>query len=73
MLHYVAANGVEDCRQRVPSNAPEIVRCLVVHGADVSARANMYGGEQTTLALLLTSAHPRAAGLTGVLAQLLRE
>lgn len=73
LLHYVAANGVEDYRQRVPGNAAEVVRCLIVHGADVGARANMYGGDQTTLALLLTSAHPRCAGVSDELAELLRQ
>lgn len=73
LLHYLAANGVEDYRQRVPHNAPEIVRCLLDHGADVRAYADMYGGRQTVLGLLLTSQHPKEAGLTGELAELLRK
>ena len=73
LLHYIAANGVENYRQRVPYNAPEIVRCLLAHGADVKAHADMYGGGQTVLGLLLTSSHPHEIGLTAELAALLRK
>lgn len=72
LLHYIAANGIEDYRQRVPHNAPQLVRCLLEHGADVRAYADMYGGGQTVLGLLLTSQHPKEAGLTAELAELLR-
>jgi len=62
LLHYVAANGVEIHRQRVPANAADMVRLLLDHGADPAAEADMYGGGRTTLALLLTSSHPARAG-----------
>ena len=73
LLHYIAANGVETWRQTVPRNAPEIVRLLLKEGADVSATAKMYGGEHTTLSLLLTSAHPAEAGVSDEIAEILRE
>ena len=64
LLHYVGSNGVETYRQRVPLNLAEITRHLVEAGADVNAKANMYGGS-TTLGLLVTSDHPAKAGVTG--------
>lgn len=64
LLHYVGSNGVETCRQRVPMNLAEITRLLVEAGADVNAKAEMYGGS-TTLGLLVTSDHPAKAGVTG--------
>lgn len=64
LLHYVCSNGVETYRQRVPMNLAEIARLLVEAGADVNARAGMYGGS-TALGLLATSDHPARAGVTG--------
>jgi hypothetical protein len=72
LLHYVAANGVESWRQTVPPNAVEITRILIEAGADVEAKANMYGQQYSTMGLLLTSAHPKAAGLTDAIAEVLR-
>lgn len=71
LLHYVAANGVENYRQRTPANILEITQFLLDAGAAVDAPANVYGGGQTTLSLAVTSAHPRAAGLQNALADLL--
>ena len=71
LLHYVAANGVETVRQRVPSNAVDVVNLLVGRGADVNARARMYGGWHTPLPLVTSSAHPKAAGLLGALVEVL--
>jgi hypothetical protein len=65
LLHYLAANGVETYRQRVPLNASTIAAILVERGADVLATASMYGKNQTMRGLLLSSGHPRAAGVTG--------
>lgn len=65
LLHYVGSNGVETYRQRVPMNLAEITRLLVEAGADVNAMANMYGGDSTTLDLLVTSDHPAKAGVVG--------
>ena len=64
LLHYLAANGVETYRQRVPMNASKVAAILVERGADVHATASAYGQNQTTRELLLSSGHPRAAGVT---------
>jgi hypothetical protein len=65
LLHYVAANGVEDFRQRTPANAVAVARSLLEAGAEVDAPANTYGGgtAQTTMNLLVSSVHPANAGL----------
>ena len=73
MLHYLGANGVESHRQKTPRNAVEIARLLIDRGADIEAEADMYGGGQTTLALVQTSAHPAAPGVADALCTLLRE
>ena len=70
LLHYVGSNGVETYRQRVPMNLAEIARLLVEAGADVNARAGMYGGS-TALGLLVTSDHPAKAGVTAEVVQVL--
>jgi len=70
LLHYVGSNGVETYRQRVPMNLAEIARLLVEAGADVNARADMYGGS-TVLGLLVTSDHPARAGVTGEVVKVL--
>jgi hypothetical protein len=72
LLHYVGSNGVETYRQRVPMNLAEITRLLVAAGADVNAKAEMYGGS-TTLGLLVTSDHPAKAGVTGDVMKVLVE
>lgn len=71
LLHYIAANGVEDSRQRTPPNAVEIAKLLLGAGADPDALADMYGGQCTTMALLISSAHPHEAGLQIKLAETL--
>jgi hypothetical protein len=73
LLHYVAANGVEDFRQKTPPNAVEIGRLLLDNGAEVDAVADTYGGGQgqTTMNLLVSSTHPNDAGLQSALAELL--
>lgn len=73
LLHYVSANGVEDFRQKTPPNAVEIARLLLESGAEVDALADTYGGgtAQTTLNLLVSSAHPANAGLQSPLVALL--
>jgi ankyrin repeat protein len=73
LLHYVAANGVEDFRQKTPPNAIEVARVLLENGAEVDAIAETYGGGkgQTTMNLLVSSAHPAGAGLQGKLAEVL--
>lgn len=51
-------------------NLAEITRLLLEAGADVNAKANMYGGS-TTLGLLVTSDHPAKAGVTGDVSKVL--
>jgi len=73
LLHYLGANGIESQRQITPMNCVAIARCLIDHGADVNAHANMYGGGSTTLGLVLSSAHPAKAGVVDALAKLLKD
>jgi len=63
LLNYVAANGVEQYRQKTPRNIVEIARMLVDAGAEVNAEANLYGGGCATLELAATSVHPQRAGV----------
>jgi hypothetical protein len=65
LLHYVAANGVEQYRQKSPPNAVEIANTLLEAGAEVDALADTYTGgtTETTLNLLVSSVHPRDAGV----------
>jgi len=67
LLHYVAANGVEDERQKSPKNAVEIAKTLLTAGAEVDALAEMYGGGHTTMAMLVSSEHPAKAGVQDAL------
>lgn len=62
LLHYLAANGVEGIRQRTPAAAVEAMRTLLAAGADPNALAGFYGGQCTTLTLLVSSSHPASAG-----------
>jgi ankyrin repeat protein len=63
LLHYVAANGVEDDRQRTPANAVEVAEMLLRADAEVDALADMYGGQATTMSMLVSSQPPAQAGL----------
>jgi ankyrin repeat protein len=63
LLHYIGANGVEGYRQKTPPNAVEVAKTLLEAGAEVDALASMYGGEYTTMAMLVSSCHPAKAGL----------
>jgi ankyrin repeat protein len=69
LLHYVAANGVEDFRQKSPPNAVAIAKVLLDAGAEVDALADTYGGDryQTTMNLLVSSTHPADAGVQAAL------
>ena len=66
LLHYLGANGFEVERQHTPSNAVAVIEFLVEAGSDPNAVCYTYRGgpAQTTLGLLTSSSHPRAAGLT---------
>ena len=63
LLHYVAANGVEGHNQKSPSNAVDVATMLLRAGADVDALAAMYGGNYTTMSMLVSSSPPAAAGV----------
>jgi ankyrin repeat protein len=71
LLHYVAANGVENYRQKTPKNIAQIAKLLLEAGADVDATADVYGGGATTLGLAATSVHPELAGVQEELLQTL--
>lgn len=72
LLHYVAANGIEDALQRPIANADEIARILLVAGAAVDATCHAYDGRYpTTLALLVSSDHPAKAGVSARLVDVL--
>ncbi|MEO7521187.1 MAG: ankyrin repeat domain-containing protein [Gemmatimonas sp.] len=73
LLHYVAANGVEDFRQKTPPNAVEIALLLLRSGAEPDALADTYGCDyyQTTMNLLVSSTHPADAGLQSKLVEAL--
>ncbi len=73
LLHYTASNGVEMWRQQVPSNLPKITQILLENGADKKVTMKVYGGQFTTLELLQTSAHPKAAGLLDEMVRLLQQ
>ena len=63
LLHYIAANGVEGYRQKSPPNAGEIADVLLRAGAEPDALAGMYGGECTTMSMLVSSSPPADAGV----------
>lgn len=71
LLHYIAANGVEDFRQKTPKNIVQIATLLLEAGADVNAESSAYGGGSTALSLLATSVHPERAGVQEALLQIL--
>ena len=63
LLHYVAANGVESYRQKTPPNAVDVAHLLLSRGSEADATAIMYGGDATTMSMLVSSAHPAEAGV----------
>lgn len=63
LLHYVAANGHEGWRQKSPRNALDVARLLLDAGAEPDALAHMYGGDATTMDMLVSSVHPHLAGV----------
>jgi ankyrin repeat protein len=63
LIHYVAANGVENFRQKTPKNIVEITRVLLRAGAEVDATSQAYGKAATALGLAATSYHPAKAGV----------
>lgn len=71
LLHYLAANGVEDERQRSPKNAVEIATLLLDAGADPNALSNAYGSQCTIVSMLVSSTPPARAGVQVPLLNLL--
>jgi hypothetical protein len=71
LLHYVAANGVEGYRQRTPPNAVAVAALLLESSAEVDALADMYGGQCTTMSMLVSSGHPAKAGVQVALVETL--
>ena len=71
LLHYIAANGVEGYRQKTPANAVEIAAALLKAGSEVDALAAMYGGQYTTMSMLVSSCHPAKAGVQVALVETL--
>ncbi len=63
LLYYLAANGVEDFRQRSPANAPEIARLLLDAGAEVDALCGPGESGDTPMLALVTSVHPHYRGV----------
>ena len=63
LLYYVAANGVEDFRQRSPANAPEIARLMLDAGAEVDAICGPGQSGDTPMLALVTSVHPHYRGV----------
>jgi len=63
LLHYTAANGVEDVYQKSPINAGDVARILLERGALPDATSAAYGGECTSLDLVCSSFPPYRAGV----------
>ena len=63
LLHYIAANGVEDLRQKTPQNAVDVAKVLLNAGGSRRALAGMYGSQCTTMSMLVSSSHPAEAGV----------
>ena len=63
LIHYVAANGIENFRQKTPGNIVRITEALLDAGAEVDATTMAYGSASTALGLAATSYHPAKAGV----------
>ena len=72
LLHYVAANGIENHRQwQSPANAARIAQILLAAGADPNATCTCYGARDTLFGLLLSSAPPAQAGVQADIVEVL--
>ena len=73
LLYYLAANGIEDFRQRSPVNAPEIARFLLDAGAEVDALCGPGDSGDTPMLALVTSVHPHYRGVATELIEMFVE
>ncbi|MCE2440515.1 MAG: ankyrin repeat domain-containing protein [Candidatus Latescibacteria bacterium] len=73
LLYYLAANGIEDFRQRSPANAPEIARRLLDAGAEVDALCGPGDSGDTPMLALVTSVHPHYRGVATELIEIFVE
>jgi ankyrin repeat protein len=71
LLHYLAANGVETYHQKSPPNAVDVAKVLLDAGADPNALQDSYGGQNTTMSMLVSSTPPREAGVQVPLVEIL--
>jgi hypothetical protein len=71
LLHYLAANGVEGYHQKSPPNAVEVAKLLLDAGADPNALQDSYGGQNTTMSMLVSSTPPKEAGVQVPLVEIL--
>lgn len=67
LIHYVAANGVEDERQRTPVNAVDVANVLIDAGAEIDATFLDGASGATPLVSLVTSFHPHKSGVAAEL------
>ena len=67
LIHYVAANGVEDERQRTSVNAVDVANVLIDAGAEIDATFLDGGSGTTPLVSLVTSFHPHKSGVAAEL------
>ena len=67
LIHYVAANGVEDERQSTPVNAVDVAHVLIDAGAEIDATFLDGGSGTTPLVSLVTSFHPHKSGVAAEL------
>ncbi len=72
LIDYISSNGVEIWRQIVPLNAAEILNEICKFDFDRYVTNNIYGGS-TLRALIESSAHPKAANITGALIEILNK
>ena len=73
LVYYLAANGIEDFRQRSPANAPEIARFLLSAGAEVDALCGPGESGDTPMLALVTSVHPHYMGVATELIEIFVE
>jgi hypothetical protein len=72
LLQHVSANGIEATRQwQSPRNAVEMAQILLAAGAEPDVTCDSYGDGSTALTLLVSSAHPHAAGVQADLVEAL--